>query len=256
MTGAKAADAGRAGEIWAEFWSGDHSIYVSARHLAAHYRRIGRDVIALLAGRERPRVLDYGCGDALAAPLLIEAGVDLRLYDAVPAVAARLSHRFASVAGLSILDDPAFQALPDASLDVILMNSVAQYLGPDELGALLDRFRRLLAPGGEVILGDIIPPDAGMVADVGSLLRSAVENGFLLAALRGLVRTVFSDYGRLRRRVGLSTYRENEIIALCAAHGFKAVRAPGNIGFNQSRMTIRATRGADGASSPGMAWRA
>ncbi|MFO1189989.1 MAG: class I SAM-dependent methyltransferase [Alphaproteobacteria bacterium] len=242
--GASTANATTAGEIWAEFWSRDHSIYVNARHLAAHYQRIGRDVIALLAGRKQPRVLDYGCGDALAAPLLVDAGVELQLYDAVPAVAERLRRRFAPVASLRILSDSAFQTLPDAGLDVILMNSVAQYLSPVELGALLDRFGRLLAPGGEIVLGDIIPPDAGMAADVGSLLRSAAENGFLLAALWGLVRTVFSDYSRLRRQVGLTTYRESEIVALCADHGFKAVRAARNIGFNQSRMTIRATRGA------------
>lgn len=236
------SDAASTGEAWAEFWSRNHSIYVSPAHLAAHYRRIGADVIALLDGRARPRLLDYGCGDALAAPLLTEAGIALSLYDAVPAVAERLKDRMGKTSGIRVLDDAAFNALPAASFDVILVNSVVQYLSPAELASLLDRFHGLLAPGGEVILGDVIPPDAGMIADVLSLLRQAAANGFLIAALWGLVRTVFSDYRRLRNRVGLTTYREAEIIALCDAHGFATRRAPRNIGFNQSRMTIRAWR--------------
>ena len=232
-----------AGEVWAAFWNLDHSIYVSPKHLAAHFRRIGTDIIALLDGRTRPRVLDYGCGDALAAPQLAAAGIALSLYDAVPAVAERLRARVGDIAGLRVLDHASFDALPAASFDVIVVNSVAQYMSPAELGLLLNRFRRLLAPGGEVILGDVIPPDAGMAADVGSLLRSAAGNGFLLAALMGLVRTIFSDYRRLRQQVGLTTYREGDIIALCRAHGLQARRAPRNIGFNQHRMTIRASVG-------------
>lgn len=235
MSGALPTD-----ENWARFFGRDHTIYVSPRHLEAHFERIGADIQALLADRDAPRVLDYGCGDALAAPALAAAGVHLTLFDAVPAVAARLKSRFGDGVNPRILDDAAFQALPRESVDVVLMNSVAQYLSRDALGRLLDRFRGLLAPGGEIILGDIVPPQAGMRADVGALLTSAARHGFLGAAITGLVRTAFSDYRRLRRELGLTTYDEAEIIALCEDHGLLAVRAPRNIGFNQHRMTLRA----------------
>ena len=59
-------------------------------------------------------------------------------------------------------------------------------------------FRRLLKPNGLFLLGDVVPPGVPAVSDAFALLRFAKANGFLLAALGGLVRTVFSDYWRLR----------------------------------------------------------
>src|SRR6266700_1468988 len=62
--------------------------------------------------------------------------------------------------------------------------------GPDapELDRVLALWHRLLAPGGTLIVADVIPPDAGALSDVTALLRYAAANGFFLAALWGLAR--------------------------------------------------------------------
>jgi hypothetical protein len=60
----------------------------------------------------------------------------------------------------------------------------------------------------------------------------------LLAALGGLVRTLFSDYRRLRARVGLTHYSEAGMLGLLSAAGFAAERAERNIGHNQARMAF------------------
>ena len=120
------------------------------------------------------------------------------------------------------------------------MHSVAQYLTPEALDALLASFRRLLADQGVFILGDVIAPENSAVTDVTALVRFAASNGFLGAALVGLVRTLASDYARLRSQLGLTRYGEAAVIEKLAAAGFSATRLPANIGHNPARMTFLA----------------
>jgi hypothetical protein len=52
------------------------------------------------------------------------------------------------------------------------------------------------------------------------------------------MRTAMSDYRRLRTRLGLSRYREDEMIDKLKAAGFAAERARENLGHNRKRMTF------------------
>ncbi len=131
-------------------------------------------------------------------------------------------------------------ALPAGSLDLIVMHSVAQYLSQEETDALFAQFKRLLKPGGLFILGDVIPPHVSPLADAAALLRFAAANGFLIAAFIGLVRTTFSDYPKLRAKLGLTLYEESAMTKKLEAAGFSAERAQKNIGHSQARMTFLA----------------
>ena len=118
------------------------------------------------------------------------------------------------------------------------MNSVAQYMTPDELDAAFAVVKRLLKPTGRLVLGDILRPEVGMARDVLALLKFASAHGFLKDALYGLASTALSDYRQLRTRVGLQRYGEDEMIEKLAAAGFAASRAHLNIGHNPWRMTF------------------
>ena len=185
-------------------------------------------------------MLDWGCGDALCAPAVAAACGELLLYDGVGAAQQRLRQRFGGVAGIRVLDDAEWAALPAHSVDVVVLNSVAQYLSRAELGRLLDDFHRIVHADGEVIVADIIPPSAGMLPDIFSLLSSGARHGFFLAACAGLFRTFFSEYRKIREREGFSTYEETEFLELLSRRGFAATRLAANVGFNQQRMTFRA----------------
>ena len=76
------------------------------------------------------------------------------------------------------------------------------------------------------------------MTDTWALLNFAAANGFLAAAIGGLLRTALSDYRRLRSRLGLSRYSEAEMIRKLNHAGFLAARAETNIGHNQTRMTF------------------
>jgi SAM-dependent methyltransferase len=222
---------------WVSFWNAPHSIYVNARHLDAHYRDIADAIVALLPSPQA-RVLDYGCGEALHADRIAAAAGALTLCEAAASVRESLKRRFAGNARIRVAapDDIAAQA--DAGYDLIVANSLVQYLSADELDRLLALWRRLLAPGGRLVIGDVIPPDVGAASDAIALLRYAGRNGFLVAALAGLARTAVSPYRKMRARLGVSCYREEEFLARLAAAGYAAHRAARNIEHNPARMTF------------------
>jgi SAM-dependent methyltransferase len=225
---------------WIAFWSSKHSIYVNARHRDVHYRTIARDIRAHVPAGAR--VLDYGCGEALHADLISASARELTLCEAAPMVRATLARRFVAHPRIEARSPEEVAALPAGSFDVIVMHSVAQYLTPRELDALIADFRRLLAAGGLLILGDVIAPHVAAATDAMALLRFAAANGFLGAALIGLVRTLASQYWRLRWRLGLTRYSEAAMIEKLAGAGFCARRAVANIGHNPARMTFLARR--------------
>jgi SAM-dependent methyltransferase len=223
---------------WIAFWDSNHSIYVNGRHRDVHYRTIAQDIRADVPADAS--VLDYGCGEALHADLIAAPARRLILCEAAPMVRAALAARFAGQAKIEVRAPEEVAALPPASLDVVVLHSVAQYLTGDELDGLLALFRRLLAPNGLFILGDVIPRNVSAATDALALLRFGAANGFFTAAVIGLARTVLSDYWRLRSHLGLTRYGEDEIVARLKRAGFSARRAPKNIGHNPARMTFLA----------------
>jgi len=90
------------------------------------------------------------------------------------------------------------------------------------------------------VIGDVVPPHDSLATDALALLKFAGRNGFLWAAIAGLLRTAASDYWRLRSTVGLTLYSQAEFEARLKAAGFTPSRAPRNIGHNQVRMTFLA----------------
>lgn len=222
---------------WISFWNGSHAIYVNDRHKAVHYAAVAADLAGFLPGPEA-RVLDFGCGDALASAELALRCAHLVLCDAAPAVRHRLKGRFVAAPSIDVMSPEEVSNLPDGSFDLIICNSVAQYLSRELLTSLMHDWRRLLAPGGRVLLADIIPPHVSARADAEALLRLAAREKFLLAAIAGLARTAVSPYRKLRAQLGLTTYEENEILDLLESAGLAAQRVRPNVGHNQQRMAF------------------
>ena len=222
---------------WLAYWSGDVSLYVGRRHLEAHYDGLFAAILPLLPAPPFT-VLDYGCGEALMAPALAQRGGHVLLHDAAPSRAAILRDRFAAVAGIEVVEDLAEAA---GRCDLVLLISVIQYVPKADLAGLVGRLRGCLKPGGRLVIGDILAPGNHVVADVLALLRFAAREGFLVDALSGLLRTLRSDYGRMRGELGLTTWATAEILALLAEQGFDAEPLGWNIGHAGHRRSIVAT---------------
>jgi SAM-dependent methyltransferase len=232
---------------WVEYWDDKPTIYVNARHRDAHYRAVADGLIANL-GPGRPVVLDYGCGEALHAADVALRCSRLYLCDAAQSVRAELQRRFAAIDTIAVVAPEALATIPVGSVDLIVANSVVQYLSAADLDRWLDEWRTLLSPSGRLLLADIIPPDVGPLTDALALLDFGRREGFLTAAGIGLVRTFFSSYRKIRAALGLQQYTADEITARLAAHGLSARRLDPNLGHNQARMAFVAVRAEAGAS--------
>ncbi len=222
---------------WIDYYDSTHTIYARKLHRDLHFQIIARDIIGYIDSRDAV-VLDYSCGEALSAAKVAEACGQLILAEPAPGVRGRLISRFAPNTKIRVRSLEELRTMPEQSVDLVVMNSVAQYMSSQELDAALAVVRRLLKSSGKLVLGDILRPEVGMGRDVVALLKFGARHGFLKDALVGLVSTALSDYRQLRTRVGLQRYSESEITAKLATAGFSAQRANANIGHNPWRMTF------------------
>jgi SAM-dependent methyltransferase len=224
---------------WVAYYDSVHSIYVNAIHRDVHYAKLAEE-IARYVPSPAASVLDYGCGEALHADRIAAVCAHLALADAAPSVRAHLIERFERTPNIAVVSPDKVAAMPARSLDLVVFHSVSQYLTAQEFDRIATLFHRLLKPDGLFLIGDVVQPDVPAISDAFALLRFGAGNGFFLAALTGLVRTVFSGYWQLRTKLGLTRYSEQDMTARLRKLGFSATRAQSNLGHLRSRMTFLA----------------
>ena len=224
---------------WVAYYDSAHSIYVNAVHRDVHYAKLAEEIVRYVPS-PAAAVLDYGCGEALHADRIASACAHLTLADAAPSVRAHLIERFERTPNIAVVSPEKVAAMPAHSFDLVVFHSVSQYLSGDEFDRIATLFFSLLKPDGVFLVGDVVPPNVPAISDAWALLRFGAGNGFFLAALAGLMRTVFSDYWQLRTKLGLTRYSEQDMVARLAQLGFTATRAPRNLGHLRSRMTFLA----------------
>jgi SAM-dependent methyltransferase len=235
---------------WLDFWNAANAIYVSRRHQEAHYAKVANGIGGFVPAGGDAVVLDWGCGDALMANTLAQTCRALLLYDRAEATRGRLMSAYAGSPKIRVLDEAALEALADASIDLIVVNSVVQYLSASQFADALQLFHRLLKHDGTLLLGDIIAPDTPLVGHVTTFLRFAWRNDFFIAALVGLARNFVSPYRKLRRDAGYACYTQTQMVGLLDANGFAGERLASNIAVSQLRSSYLARKSsAEGVSS-------
>jgi ubiquinone/menaquinone biosynthesis C-methylase UbiE len=222
---------------WIDYWNSDHPIYVNDRHKTLHASGIARDFARHIKSKEAV-VLDYACGEALYAEEVSRLCKRLVCSDAAPSIQEKLAERVAILGSIEVQSAEQTEALTDASFDLIIVNSLLQYLTLDQLSPLLSLWRRLLKSEGRLVIADVIPPNVSPVKDATALLSFGFQGGFAGAAVRGLVKTALSDYRKLRGELGFTMHNEYDFLAMLSRHGFSAERARPNFGHNQARMTF------------------
>ena len=121
---------GAAGEIWYEHW---HRYHFAAGFVG------GRDV------------LDVACGEGYGSALLARAARRVTGADIAPALILHARSRYAGIANLDFCQaDCATLPFPDASFDVVVTFETIEHIAAQE--AFLDEIRRVVRPGGLVIL--------------------------------------------------------------------------------------------------------
>src|ERR1043165_10264902 len=157
---------------WIDYYDSTHTIYASRLHRDLHFQIIARDIIGYLSSPDAV-VLDYACGEALSAAKVADACAQLYLAEPAPGVRGRLIARFAPNTKIRVRSLEDLTRMAESSVDLVVMNSVAQYMTPGELDSAFAVIRRLLKPNGRLVLGDILRPEVGMARDVLALLKFA-----------------------------------------------------------------------------------
>jgi demethylmenaquinone methyltransferase/2-methoxy-6-polyprenyl-1,4-benzoquinol methylase len=121
-----------------------------------------------IAARVEPgeRVLDLGCGTGALAVLLARRGAEVSGIDISPPMLSQAARRVreegledrVALRELGAVDlDTAF---PDASFDVVASTLVFSELSADEIEYTLAECRRILRPGGQLLIADEVLPDS------------------------------------------------------------------------------------------------
>ena len=195
------------GTSWLEFWEQPNSIYVGPRHRRVHGHLVARAISTFIPSTDAT-ILDYGCGEASAAEDIATRCGKLILCDAAQTVKVALAQRLSGHPKISVIGVDEVKSITEDSLDLVIVNSVVQYLSPPELHRLLGDLQPKLKDSARLVIGDIIPPEQSCLMDAIALLRLGFDGAFFISAVLGLARLFFSHYRHLRSKLGLTFYRE------------------------------------------------
>ncbi len=184
--------------------------------LTADLRGLG---LTMFPAREGMDVLDVGCGTGIQLAGYQRAGCRVSGIDASPAMLAVARRRLGDKASLQ-LGDAIRLPYPDQAFDLVLASTVLHEMSPGARAAALGEIRRVLRPGGRVLLTDFeagpVRPGRGWVA-------------------KGIIAASEAAAGRSHRRNSRHFIADGGLPPLLSAQGFavdqRRVVAGGAIGL-------------------------
>jgi SAM-dependent methyltransferase len=225
-------------ESWTSHYEAlDDGFVLFAHEAQDYFERLA----AAVTIRRDTSVLDFGCGFGYVAELVGRVAGELYVWDVAANMRERTQRRVGRARSVHVLALDPWPAKPPVSVDLVLVNSVAQYLTREELRAYLARWRDLLAPGGRIVLSDLITPRSGFVGEVVDSLAFAARRGFLWKSLAHAAGQL-GVYLRARRSLPLLRLDESELRHDAAAAGLEATILDRNLTYRRNRFTALLAR--------------
>ncbi len=225
---------------WREYFDGLKDQSPLYRAQAAVYVNSLRAAVGV---QRYHRVLDFGCGfgfvTAFLAPLVTEIG----WWDPSENMRSVARRNAAPFANAKFCD---LAALPTTNLqaerwqgppfDLILINSVVQYMPAEELWTWLPQWRAMLAPGGQVVLSDLISPGHSSFSDLVCLMRFGHGSGSTVLATTEAFGGL-THYWRTRHALPLTPTSRTDLARQAAASAFDVTFLPVNLTHFRDRWT-------------------
>lgn len=183
------------------------------------------------------RLLDFGCGFGLLAEEISSRVAELMVWDS----AANM--RSIAYARLSGIDNVGFVDLSDSSVDMpagefdfILVNSVIQYMTFDELSVWTRSWKAMLAPGGRLVISDIMTDKYSFVRDLFAFLAVCRRNGVLMRSILAGIRAI-GDYSAVKASRPLLRLDAAQISTIAGGADLDVTILPENLTYHYGRIT-------------------
>lgn len=203
-----------------------------------------RRLTAVVPLRSSWRVLDFGCGFGFVAAALAPMVAAVDAWDASPTMRAWTEVNTGAAPHVRVLapfDDGLRGAI--GVYDLILVNSVLQYVPVRERITWLRAWRRALRADGRVVLSDLVRPSPSLWQDLAAAWRFYGRHGRLARMLRERAGDL-RRYCRARRARPLVPVSPDDLRRQAAAAGFRLAMLPHSLTYRPHRdaAILRITR--------------
>jgi SAM-dependent methyltransferase len=219
---------------WNEYWDHLESGDLLFREYSDEY------VAKLLAEvplHSRTRVLDFGCGYGFVASALAPRVSSIAAWDRSPLMRSRASAMLKTHANACLID--LSQAAPAERFDLIIVNSVVQYMTSAEFDLWLERWRDLLVESGRLVLSDL-PLAQTTWVDIIDILRFSGRRRILLRTLRE-ASIEFRRYRKTCAAQPLTQINRDDLCRRAGAAGFAVAFMKRNLTHLTHRTTALLT---------------
>lgn len=220
---------------WAGIWADPEIAPLILQHgriFALTQRNFENGLRRLFGSLASRTVLDFGCGDGrLLSRLSCERRI---LYEPSPVYGDQLAALVASDVGSHAATVAGgLHEIPPATVDLVVVHGVVQYMPLDELGEALRAFRGLLGDDSLGIIVADVPHPNRLVDTLGALFAHPTT---LWQTAGQVAQLLGSRYASDR----LQRHRLPELVAVAERQGFE-LRRLDTRSFNRARRTVHLT---------------
>jgi 2-polyprenyl-3-methyl-5-hydroxy-6-metoxy-1,4-benzoquinol methylase len=224
-------------EASASYWQ---SYYDSLQPSLAAMRLESREYVRKLERLDlissESTILDFGCGPGLIAKMLAPRVKKISLWDLSETMRGLALSHTAGCPNVTFLDlsTPRWGEVRQA-FDVILVNSVVQYMDLEDFARWLSRWRQMLREGGKIVLSDIVPPGVNPFKDLGDMLGFWLQNRMASALME--LPSKLIRYRQARRCQPLLMLERKTLEKLSQEAGLRIEFLPENLTHFKARIT-------------------
>jgi SAM-dependent methyltransferase len=222
---------------WRSYWNQPSTYEEVHRAQAVHYVD---KLTAISPLDSKARVLDFGAGFGFVAEALVGKVGRMYLWDISESMRNQARRLLARYQNVEFLDLSGVHAsVPVRSCDLIIVNSVVQYMTVEELASWLVRWRAMLSPKGRIVLSDLVPSDPPpLFFELFEALAFSARCGMFLHVISPRQIRALKRYWKTRKETGpLLRIGEDTLRRLAGNAGLAVQILPGNLTHFSRRMT-------------------
>lgn len=222
---------------WRSYWNQPSTYEEVHRAQAVHYVD---NLMAISPLDSKARVLDFGAGFGFVAEALVGKVGRMYLWDISESMRNQARRLLARYRNVEFLDLSSVHAsVPVRSCDLIIVNSVVQYMTVEELASWLVRWRAMLSPKGRIVLSDLVPSDPpALFFELYEALAFSVRCGMFLHVISPRQIRALKRYWNTRKETGpLLRIGEDTLRRLASDAGLAVQILSGNLTHFSKRMT-------------------